>query len=203
MDKEKLDALMENLEGKMEDLKAEMKDLQLSFSSFGDSAVNDSSGHRKVYTFRFNRKPSCPRIRIHENPGAFNYNFEMPDIPDFPELPRIIEREWGNGPERYLHGPEIMTIPKRGESLSDVLGNIPMSRVKSYKIIDKKGGKRIIIDLDDGISDPGGMIYIQGQSHSTRSPKGIGHQKDARQPDQQTAPSGPDQKKSQPDIPKI
>jgi len=180
MDKEKLDALMENLEGKMEDLKAEMKDLQLSFGSFGDSAVNDSSGHHKAYTYRFHCNPSCPRIRIHENPGAFNYNFELPDIPDFPELPQITEREWGNGWQGYMQGPDVIGPQRGGESLSDVLGNIPMSRVKSYKIIDKKGGKRIIIDLQDGLPDPGGMIYIHGQSHPSGPPKSMGHHKDIK-----------------------
>ena len=38
---------------------------------------------------------------------------------------------------------------KRGESLSDVLGNIPMSAVTSYKIKETKNGKRITIEVSD------------------------------------------------------
>lgn len=39
--------------------------------------------------------------------------------------------------------------PNRGESLSDVLGDIPMSAVKSYKIKETKTGKRITIEVSD------------------------------------------------------
>ena len=41
--------------------------------------------------------------------------------------------------------------PKKGESLSDVLGDIPMSAVKSYKIKETKNGKRITIEISDDI----------------------------------------------------
>jgi hypothetical protein len=217
MDKEKFDELMENLEGEMEDLQSQMKDLEFSFGSFNDSVMKDSSGHYKAYTFRFHGNPSCKRIRIHENPGEFNYNFE---IPDFPELLSIIERGWNHGWEGHHPGTEIMTLPKRGESLSDILGDIPMSRVKAYKIIDKKGGKRIVIDLKDGpMFDSGDrMIYIHDTARPPRPPRGVNHDKDIKviinsgdeknQNDagqQNTPPPPPDSepKKSQPDSPKI
>jgi hypothetical protein len=220
MDKEKLDELMGNLEGQMEDLKEQMKDLRLSFGSFEDTAVNDSSGHHRAYSFRFHSGPSCHGIAGHENPGAFNYHFEMPDVPEIHEFPEQMEREWGNGCQGYSQGPGVMMIPGRGgESLSDVLGNIPMSRVKSYKVIDKKGGKRIIIDLDDGFGmEPGnGMVYIHSHSHPSRPPRGMGHQKDVKviintdgktgqdngNQDQQSPPSNPEPKKPQTDKLKI
>ncbi|MBL7110394.1 MAG: hypothetical protein ISS19_00450 [Bacteroidales bacterium] len=57
---------------------------------------------------------------------------------------------------RYFFGrPEGCYEPvriharKKGESLNDVLGDIPMSAVKSYKIKETKNGKRIIIDVSD------------------------------------------------------
>lgn len=150
MDKENLDELMGNLEGQMEDLKEQMKDLQLSFGSLEDTAVNDSSGHHRAYSFRFHSGPSCHGIIGYKNPGEFNYHFEMPDFPEIHEFPELKEREWRNGWQEYSHGPQVMVLPGRGgESLMDVLGNIPISRVKSYKVIDKKSGKRIIIDLDN------------------------------------------------------
>ncbi|MFH1160482.1 MAG: hypothetical protein V1733_05995 [bacterium] len=38
---------------------------------------------------------------------------------------------------------------KRGETLSDVLGDIPMSAVKSYKIKETRDGKKITIEVSD------------------------------------------------------
>ena len=216
MDKEKLDELMENLEGQMENLKEQMKDLQFSVGSLDDSAVNESSGHHKAYSFRFHCNPPSQGIRSHADHGDFNYHFEIPDAAGLQDLPELMEMERNNDWNGYMRGPEIMAMPGRGgESLSDVLGNIPMCRVKSYKIIDKKGGKRIIIDLEDGImSEPcNRMIYIHDQSHPSKPPKGMGHQKEIKviinsddkkdqnggNPDQQSAPSNPEPKKSQPD----
>jgi len=150
MDKEKLDEWIGNLEGQMADLEEQIKDLRLSFGSYKDTAVNDSSGHRRAYSFRFHSGPSCHGITGYENPGEFNYHFEMPDFPEIHEFPELMERDRENGWQGHSQGSGVLVIPGRGgESLRDVLGNIPMSRVKSYKIIDKKGGKRIIIDLDN------------------------------------------------------
>ncbi len=43
--------------------------------------------------------------------------------------------------------------PKSGESLSDVLGDIPMRAVTSYKIKETKNGKRITIEVSDDVMD--------------------------------------------------
>jgi len=96
-----------------------------------------------------------------------------------------------------------------------VLGNIPMSRVKSYKIIDKKGGKRIIIDVqDDQGFGRNNVIYINGSHSHSRPPRGNGHQKEMKviidsgddegaivKPDNPTPPAEP--KKSDSNTPKI
>jgi hypothetical protein len=37
----------------------------------------------------------------------------------------------------------------KDESLNDILGNIPLDRVKSYSIKDTKDGKRIVIELNN------------------------------------------------------
>ncbi|MBE0647799.1 MAG: hypothetical protein IH596_08445 [Bacteroidales bacterium] len=52
---------------------------------------------------------------------------------------------------RPEHCFETMRVspPKRGESLADVLGDIPMSAVTSYKIKETKNGKRITIEIDE------------------------------------------------------
>jgi hypothetical protein len=144
-DSEELEALLEKLHGQMKDVEKKMKDIELYISSMNDSSLTDSSGHNK-YMFKFQGSAGCPKIHFKEFPPAFNYDYEMPESPVSPEE---FNHEFFNRRER---GPQVFTMPERGESLSDVLGDIPMSKVKSYKIIDKKGGKRIIIDLGDGPS---------------------------------------------------
>ena len=49
-------------------------------------------------------------------------------------------------------------------TLADLLGDIPMERVKSYTIKDRKNGKRIIIEIDDAplMEKQDRVIYIQG-----------------------------------------
>ena len=42
-----------------------------------------------------------------------------------------------------------MNFGGKGETLSDLLGDIPMDRVKNYSIKSKKGWKRIVIDVED------------------------------------------------------
>ncbi len=70
--------------------------------------------------------------------GEFNYSFNVPCHPECLE-----------------------------PTLSDLLGDIPMERVKSYSIKDRKNGKRIIIDIDDAplIENHERMIVIQGKPH--------------------------------------
>jgi hypothetical protein len=87
--------------------------------------------------------------RMHiEVPGMdrdfdFDFDFDIPEVPELPDLP-----EFGI-PEGYM--PYHQFGPMRGgeQTLSDVLGDIPMSNVKSYQIKERKDGKRIVIDLDD------------------------------------------------------
>lgn len=51
--------------------------------------------------------------------------------------------------------------PKRGETLSDVLGHIPMSAVTNYKVKETKNGKRITIEVsDDALMDVDEDILI-------------------------------------------
>ncbi|MCX6280640.1 MAG: hypothetical protein NTU51_01590 [Bacteroidetes bacterium] len=149
MDGEELEALMKHVNCKMKDVEEQMKDIELYLGSGSDSAMTDSSGHHNNYMFKFHGGRGCPKICIKDFPEDFNYKFEMPEMPEFSECPEAHDQEF------FTHrtpGPKLFSMQKRGESLSDVLGDIPMSRVKSYKIIDKKGGKRIVIDLIDAPS---------------------------------------------------
>ncbi|MCX6286100.1 MAG: hypothetical protein NTY96_03215 [Bacteroidetes bacterium] len=178
IDGKELEVLMEKVNSKMKEVGDQMKDIELYIGSMNDSSVNDSSGHHK-YMFKFPGTPGCPKIRIKECPQAFNYNFEMPDVPEPPEGPEDFNNDFFN---QWTPGPQVFSMPKRGESLSDVLGDIPMSRVKSYKIIDKKGGKRIVIDLEDGpyFEHNDRIIYFNGPRHQVRAPRGMKNQKDIK-----------------------
>jgi hypothetical protein len=109
---------------------------------------------------------------------GFDYNFEMPDMPSPPCCPE--QFGFWNHPVPSP-GIQMWDMPRGEETLSDVLGEIPMSRVKSYKITDTKGGKKIVIEVEDGPMFGGrsdNMIYIKApkavRGHST----GKGHKQD-------------------------
>ncbi|MEI7490840.1 MAG: hypothetical protein WCK92_05535 [Bacteroidota bacterium] len=212
MDSKEIEALIGDVKSNMKDAEEQMKELELTIGSEDDSVMTDSSGHHK-YMFKFRGKNGCPTICMKDFPRDFNYNFEMPDMPELSECPEGFEHGFFNqqGP-----GPQVFSMPKRGESLSDVLGDIPMSRVKSYKVIDKKGGKRIIIDLEDGpfFESGSNVIYINGTGHSGRPHGGMKQHKNmkviintgddkgnAGQPENTAPPAEPG--KTQSDSPKI
>lgn len=53
---------------------------------------------------------------------------------------------------------------QREETLSDLIGEIPLDQVKQYSIKERKGGKRIIIDIDDApvVTQRDRIIYREG-----------------------------------------
>jgi hypothetical protein len=102
------------------------------------------------------------RLKMHKMPQGFDYDFEIPSPPPCPMDPDELEEfEFeGRAPcfdmedftwERRVPGPDRRAIRSGGhrQTLTDILGEIPMDRVVSYSIKDRKNGKRIIIDLND------------------------------------------------------
>ena len=86
----------------------------------------------------------------HNQPGGFDYNFDF-DVPEPPEPP-----EAPNSPGEHRHHFDYRVEPfdveppaiRRGEgSLLDLLGDIPMNRIKSFNIKEKKNGTRITIEV--------------------------------------------------------
>jgi hypothetical protein len=84
-------------------------------------------------------------------------------------------------------GMNMLRSGGHDRSLNDLLGNIPMDRVVSYSIKDRKHGKRIVIDLDDApaferqdrvivIREPRSMR--SGRSHPKRNVKVIMNSED-------------------------
>jgi hypothetical protein len=202
---------MKNAESDMKEAGDKMKNIQIYINGMDDSISSDSSA-KCMHKYRFNTPDCCPRFHHRDFAHSFNYNFEMPGISEPNDAEDELENEFFGS---AALGSQAIAMPGKGESLSDVLGNIPMSRVKSYKIIDKKGGKRIIIDVQDG-QDFGqnNVIYINGGHLHAHPPKGNGHQKEmkviihsgddegaAEKPESATPPSEP--KKSESNTPKI
>jgi len=202
---------IKSAEGDMKEAEDEMRNVQIYINGMDDSIKGDSAGKCR-HIYKFSMPGCCPRIHDRDFSHAFNYNFEMPDISQSPDMDEELENEFFHGP---AHSQQFFAMPGKGESLSDVLGNIPMSRVKSYKIIEKKGGKRIIIDVQDGPDFSGNnVIYINGRNSHSRPPRGNGRQKEmkviiqsgddegaAGKPENATPPAPP--KKSENNAPKI
>jgi hypothetical protein len=105
-------------------------------------------------------KHACVKIR--KMPEGFNYKFDMPCQPEcnmaFDELENLDWERMAPGQQldeltwdEMVPGQErrIMRREGHGQWLNDILGEIPMDRVVSYSIKDRKNGKRIIIDLND------------------------------------------------------
>ncbi len=100
--------------------------------------------------------------KIHGMPQGFSYDFGMPPPPECPmglDEPEGMEMDVmeddndseGNGWEQTAPRAECRMMRSGGhrQTLTDILGDIPMDRVVSYSIKDRKNGKRIIIDLNN------------------------------------------------------
>jgi hypothetical protein len=143
--------MMKEFESRFKDLGEQMKDLEVEMNELRipDSGMMDSVQQLTEKALKLSRGHGNFHSRHNFSPRAFNYeyNFEMPEIPDMPQ-PQIEEfndenapGEWKEESHRIMRG--------RSESLNDLLGDIPMERVKSYSIKDTKNGKRITIELNN------------------------------------------------------
>ncbi len=141
-----------------------------------DSAIVDSITKEINKVIVMGKGGKHARIKMCNMPEGFNYNFEIPSIPECPMALEELEGiEWegsdpGYNEEDFLwqgraSHPErrIMRFDDQRQMLSDVLGDIPMDRVASYSVKDRKGGKRIVIDLNDApvIDRPDRVIIIR------------------------------------------
>jgi hypothetical protein len=143
--------LMKSFQMKFKDLGDQMKNLQVEISNMDipDSGMMDSvqrmvekeivlsgSGNGKMH------------FRNHYGPRAYNYDYHL-DFPELPEPPQPLIEEFND--ENVPHIREhSFTHRSNGQTLNDILGDIPMDRVKSYSIKDTKDGKKIEIELKNG-----------------------------------------------------
>lgn len=103
-----------------------------------DSLMHDSAAgmERKMREI----EKEVRKYRLDDGSTGFNYRFEIPPVPGVPDIPDVEAFDF----------PHFRMMRDDDEgTLSDILGDIPLSSVKSYKIKETSDGKRIIIDLDD------------------------------------------------------
>lgn len=123
-----------------------------------DSAFSDSV-HREIEkVMKLGRDGKCGVYRFNGEPHGYNFDFEIPDMPDCPmdfEDLRAFGFD-GEIPEEFHGGnwdmpvpPPMLRHPRGGQTLGDLLGDIPMERVKNYTVKETKNGKRITIDIDN------------------------------------------------------
>jgi hypothetical protein len=175
--------MMKEFEMRFRDLGEQMKDLEVEMNEMRlpDSGMMDSARHYTERIFRHRGGPGNMHFRRNFSPRAFNfdYNFEMPDMPDIPQ-PLIEEFNDENAPEM----PDMNQImhPGDGGSLNDLLGDIPMDRVKSYSIKDTKNGKKIVIELNNEpfIENHKNVIIIRSHRPEGRHGEGQRHQMQKR-----------------------
>jgi hypothetical protein len=153
-----------------------------------DDMMMDSINEEISKVIELNKDGRHMRVKVCKEPDGFNYNYELPCTPEcMMDLERLEDLELP-GMDRSMRdfefegmppgaGLRIMRSGGNGQSLNDLLGNIPMDRVVSYSIKDRKHGKRIVIDLDDApaferqdrvivIREPGRMR--SGRNHPDR-----------------------------------
>jgi len=148
---------MAGMKDEMKDLEDQMKDMEINVTIPDlDSLGSDSLSRHMIVVGRAGRS-SHPHGRDMER--EYEYKYEMPQPPEPPDF----HFNWGEGPEG---APRIFQYEDRDKgTLNELLGPIPLDQVQQYRIIERKGGKRIIIDLNNAPLPPKGekkVIIIHG-----------------------------------------
>lgn len=123
---EEMAELMKDLKVEMSDLSKEMEDLDLE-------------------------------IELESGEDGFSYNFDHDIKIEIPEIPDIesMMKDYRDCFDFRGVTPRHRLDPFRGHEgrgLNELLGNIPMDRVTSYSVKERKNGKRIVIDVENGPS---------------------------------------------------
>ena len=131
---------MSNFKDKMKNMELHLQGLELEEDQLKEmeQALQEMEIH--LEGVNFGNEDLENLIHVYEHPKApYHMGF-------YSDHPRSQGYNWFSD----CHGKDFMKCKsKKGESLSDVLGDIPMSAVKSYKIRDTKYGKKIVIEVND------------------------------------------------------
>ena len=170
-EKEEIQELISNLKEMNMELKDLHSDANVDFDYFfSDSTLKDSLHKLAEGIYIFGEHGKCPAMVYHGgSPKGFTYKFNMPDISKTVE--GIEEFNWVS-PEND-HDAQYFYSRKDKQTLSDVLGDIPMDQVKKYSIKETKNGRKIIIEVDDSqnISVRGKTFYLNQTPRVYRLPR--------------------------------
>ena len=154
---------LENIGDELENI-----DISVDMPDFPDSTAADSM----VKQFRFFADGArSPHYRLHNKYDGYDYEFDVPCLPDVDHSPFQGYEDF-EGDFRPGRDMKVLRYNHDSPTLSDLIGDIPMDRVKSYSIKDRKNGKRIIIDIEDGQ-----LIHNQDKVIVIREPENPHHKK--------------------------
>jgi arginine decarboxylase-like protein len=68
---------------------------------------------------------------------------------NIPDSARDDFEEIHRGHMSVMEGGDFFRYKSRGETISDVIGDIPMDKVRNYSIKNTKYGKKIVIEIED------------------------------------------------------
>jgi hypothetical protein len=188
-------------EEELENIGHELENIELSVDmpDFPDSMAKDSIVKQFRFMGKDGRSPHCKWQNQHDR---YDYEFDIPCSPDFDFSPFQWYEDFDGdfSPGRDM---KVFRYNHDSPTLSDILGDIPMERVKSYSIKDRKNGKRIIIDIEDAplldnhervivIREPGKQSHKR--SNADRQMKVIIQSDDGKKSENPTEPPPPGEK---------
>lgn len=160
--KREVEEFLKQYDKSMEDYEKALKEIQVmvDVSEGLDSLYCDSTVNVRIYPGHHGRVPD---FKWQDLGDAFDYEFDIPCLPEPPMPP---------DPDRMLR---MYRFDDRRGTLEDLLGPVPLESIRSLKIIEKKGGKRIILDLDNQPLHRHGdrdVIILRGDEERVPPPPG-------------------------------
>ena len=145
-DDKEIRAYVKGLRDEMKDMKDEMREMQV-YVDIPDS-LDKEMDSLNAHVFVFGDRPDMGmnhfRKHFRDYGEGFDFNFDYPLPPCPPDIPDIMDiSPFDDGHMRvFRHNDNEQT-------LGDLIGDIPMSQVKSYSIKETKNGKKIVIELNN------------------------------------------------------
>lgn len=166
MGRNEIKELINNLKEDMKELEVGMKNMDMDITmKLSDSIEVDSLRKKIEKVIVMSNNCRNGSFNYHCSPQEYKYNFDVEtDLPECQDMWQNFDDEQC---DMRLPGTQHKVFrfdDDASGSLNDLLGNIPMERVKSYSIKDHKNGKRIVIDIDDRqtFNSRGNTIIIRG-----------------------------------------
>jgi hypothetical protein len=170
--------IMKEIEMKLKDVDDQMKTLEVELSNLNlpDSLLNDSTFCKGAKMLMLRNCPGGGNWNGECFPGGFSYNFDMDDPGTCMGFGHGRGQCGNICPPGSCRGMMMMGDDDQGETLSDLIGDIPLDRITSYSIKDTKNGKRIVIDVQDEPLGGHGekVIVITGPGKGGHHGKGYG-----------------------------